>query len=295
MRRRRVGQKVEPLTVKRRNLAAVILIIILTLLGCNRGASPPAQTAEGPGPAQPDARSVQSSTVSPASGESTAKEASAQSAGAETPAATSPPTSEAGFPALGPPASLAPAAQSRSSANPIVQVDTNLGSFQIELDRQKAPITVENFLGYVERGQYDQTVVHQVFPNAVIIAGAFRTNGEPIKAGPPIFNEATNGLKNVRGTVAMYRDPGDPHSATSVFFINVKDNPNFDSRPQVGRLQARSLATIPAEEYGYCVFGRVIQGMDVVDKIAAVPVHDTDKLECTPIQPVIIRSIRWIK
>ncbi|MCS7236723.1 MAG: peptidylprolyl isomerase [Thermoguttaceae bacterium] len=182
-----------------------------------------------------------------------------------------------------------------SGGNPVVQVDTNFGSFQIELDRQKAPITVENFLGYVERGQYDQTIIHQVFPKAVILAGAFRVNGDPIRAGPPIFNEATNGLKNLRGTVAMYREPGDPHSATSIFFINVRDNPNFDCLAGAGHGQTGQLATIPAEEYGYCVFGRVIQGMEVVDKIASVPVEDTEQRECSPVQQIVIRSIRWVK
>jgi peptidyl-prolyl cis-trans isomerase A (cyclophilin A) len=175
-------------------------------------------------------------------------------------------------------------------------VDTSLGSFQIELDRQKAPITVENFLGYVERGQYDQTIVHQVFPKAVVVMGGYTVQGRPVPPGPPIFNEAHNGLKNTRGTVAMYREINDPHSATSIFFINVKDNPNYDHKPAHASGPALgALGSIPAEDYGYCVFGRVIQGMEVVDKIADLPVHDTEQFERTPVQPVIVQSIRWIK
>ncbi len=199
------------------------------------------------------------------------------------------------MPALGFPTLVESGRPSSTVPNPIVQVDTNYGSFRIELDRQKAPITVENFLGYVERGAYDQTIVHQVFPRAVIVAGAIRTNGEPVKPGPPIFNEAHNGLKNTRGTVAMYRDPNDPHSATSVFFINVKDNPAFDPQLERSGASPGNLAQVQAEDYGYCVFGKVVQGMEVVDKIANVPIQDTDQLQCTPVEPIVVRSIRWIK
>ena len=200
------------------------------------------------------------------------------------------------FPSLSFPQLGTSAAGPQVSSNPVVQVDTNFGSFLIELDRQKAPITTENFLNYVERGQYDQTIIHQVFPKVVIVGGGYTVRGEPIKAGPPILNEAHNGLKNLRGTVAMYRDPADPHSATSIFFINVRDNPAYDHRPGVSA-EARpgGSGSVPPEDYGYCVFGRVIQGMEVVDKIASVPVHDTEQFERTPIQPVIVHSIRWIK
>lgn len=268
------------------------------LVGCG-GAKPPETAAES----TTAASKAEGEITDGASAQGEAAEPKAPSqpmlvAGADAgslSATLPPPTGPTSLPALTVPAPGGAARSSSTSSNPVVQVDTNFGSFQIELDRQKAPITVENFLGYVERGAYDQTIVHQIFPRAVIVAGGFKVGGEPIKQGPPIFNEAHNGLKNTRGTVAMYRQPDDPHSATSMFFINVKDNPAFDSQFERSNPPPGNLAAVRPEDYGYCVFGRVIQGMDVVDKIANVPVQDTGEFECTPVEPVIIRSIRWIR
>ena len=273
----------------------VVSVCLLVLLGgCRSSQNPadqPASSSETPPSAAgtPSEPSTQSSTGEEASpSESTGSTIGPQPGGESSEGQTFPSIS---FPQLG-----TLAAGPQVSSNPVVQVDTNFGSFQIELDRQKAPITTENFLNYVERGQYDQTIIHQVFPKAVIVGGGYTVRGEPIKAGPPILNEAHNGLKNLRGTIAMYRDPADPHSATSIFFINVKDNPAYDHRGSVSAGGGSTgLGSVPPEDYGYCVFGRVIQGMEVVDKIANVPVHDTEQFERTPVQPVIVHSIRWIK
>jgi len=178
---------------------------------------------------------------------------------------------------------------------PVVVIETNFGGITVELDRQRAPITVENFLSYVERGQYDQTIVHQVFPKAVILAGGYTRSLRPIEPGASILNEAHNGLKNLRGTIAMYREPGDPHSGTCQFFINVKDNPIYDHKPPTFGSNLGVLAAVPPEDYGYCVFGKVIQGMEVVDRIASVELQDTELFERTPKTPVIIHSIKRIR
>ncbi len=283
----------------------VSVCLLVLLMGCGSSQNPadqPASSSEAPPSAAgtPSEHSTQSPTGEEASpSESTGSTMAPQVVGVASSAGQTFPSLS--FPHLGTSAagsqvSSNPVPEVDISSNPIVQVDTNFGSFRIELDRQKAPITTENFLNYVERGQYDQTIIHQVFPKAVIVGGGYTVRGEPIKAGPPILNEAHNGLKNLRGTVAMYRDPADPHSATSIFFINVKDNPAYDHRGSVSAGGwPTGLGSTPPEDYGYCVFGRVIQGMEVVDKIASIPVHDTERFERTPIQPVIVHSIRWIK
>jgi len=268
---------------------------VLILAGCGSSsdpATPSAESAESPAPSQESPSASASETSSGDSSPGSGSSGPRAPLGSENP----PPAQDQSFPSISFPQLGSSAAGPQISANPVVQVDTNFGSFQMELDRQRAPITTENFLNYVERGQYDQTLIHQVFPKAVIVGGGYTLRGEPIKVGPPIFNEAHNGLKNIRGTVAMYRDPADPHSATSVFFINVKDNPAYDHRSGASAGgQPAKLGSIPPEDYGYCVFGRVIQGMEVVDKIASVPVHDTEQFERTPIQPVIVHTIRWVK
>ena len=138
-----------------------------------------------------------------------------------------------------------------------VTLKTSKGTIVIQLDKEKAPITVENFLGYVKKKHYDGTVFHRVMPDFMIQGGGFAVEGKDLvekETGKGILNEGKNGLKNLRGTIAMARTP-DPDSATAQFFINVKDNPMLDY-PSGG---------------GYAVFGKVIEGMDVVDKIKAVP------------------------
>ena len=140
--------------------------------------------------------------------------------------------------------------------NPKVEMETSKGKFVIELFPEKAPETVKNFLNYVEAKYYDGTIFHRVIPNFMIQGGGFTSDMKRKSAGAPIKNEADNGLKNDRGTIAMART-GDPHSATAQFFISSVNNDflNHKSKTQQG--------------WGYVVFGKVITGMDVVDAISA--------------------------
>ena len=145
-------------------------------------------------------------------------------------------------------------------AEPTVAIETSMGTVTVELDRAHAPRTVENFLRYAAEGHYDGTLVYRVAPGFVIQAGSFdsATTARPVH--DPIPLEAGNGLTNQRGTIAMARQ-SDPNSATAEFFINLADNTNLDR--QLGDAENMT---------GYAVFGRVVSGMDVVDRIAAVPV-----------------------
>ena len=166
-----------------------------------------------------------------------------------------------------------------AAAMPRVELQTSMGTIVLELNRDKAPRTVKNFLGYVKSGFYDDMIFHRVVADFVIQAGAFDKDMVEYETKGPIRSEATNGLKNVRGSVAMARD-SDPNSADSQFFINLKDNPNLD-------FKARTM-----QDYGYCVFGRVIEGMDVVDAIGQVKTHEFKGYEDVPVKPVIIKHAR---
>ena len=150
-------------------------------------------------------------------------------------------------------------AQVKENLFPEVVISTSYGDITLRLNADKAPRTVDNFLAnYVDRGSYDNTIVHYVEPGSMVLMGGFDDKLEPIGTRTPIFNEADNGLKNTKGTIAMTRMPDYVHSATSQFFINVKDNSALDY--------------VESEEddiNGYCVFGEVVEGMDVVEKIAA--------------------------
>ncbi len=139
-------------------------------------------------------------------------------------------------------------------ADPIVDVVTNHGSFAIQLDPAKAPKSVENFLAYVDAGHYTGTIFHRVIATFMIQGGGYDASYERKPTRPPVDNEADNGLKNTRGTVAMARTP-DPHSATAQFFVNVQNNTSLDHTSK------------DSQGWGYAVFGTVIEGMDVVDKI----------------------------
>lgn len=143
-------------------------------------------------------------------------------------------------------------------ANPIVVVDTSEGKFKIELDQEKAPKTVENFLAYVDDGHYAGTIFHRVIDGFMIQGGGYDAEYAKKPTKPPVANEADNGLKNTRGTVAMART-SEPDSATAQWFVNVSDNAflNHKNKSTTG--------------WGYCVFGRVLEGMDVVDKIKDKP------------------------
>jgi len=166
--------------------------------------------------------------------------------------------------------------------DPEVVIKTSLGEIRLQLDAEKAPVTVDNFLAnYVNRGFYDDTAVHYVAKDSMVLAGGYTADLEPKETRAYIRSEADNGLKNLRGTIAMVRDPEHIDSATSQFFVNLVDNPSLDHKD-----------TESAENYGYCVFGKVIEGMDVVDRIAGVEVADKGDFPNTPVQPVVIESIQ---
>lgn len=160
---------------------------------------------------------------------------------------------------------------------PKVRLVTSMGDIVLELDADKAPKTVENFLGYVKSGFYDGTLFHRVIDGFMIQGGGFTRDFDKKSTAPPIRNEADNGLKNNRGSIAMART-GDPHSATSQFFINVEDNANLDHRGKSQR------------GWGYAVFGRVVEGMEVVDRIRKVSTTTYGYYRDVPVEPVSIRS-----
>jgi peptidyl-prolyl cis-trans isomerase B (cyclophilin B) len=163
---------------------------------------------------------------------------------------------------------------------PVVDVVTNHGAFAIELDPVKAPKSVANFLRYVDAKHYDGTVFHRVIPTFMIQGGGFdqKLDKKPVNAA--IQNEADNGLKNTRGTVAMART-NEPHSATAQFFVNVADNGFLDHQAKSG------------PGWGYAVFGKVTEGMDVVDKIKGVPTGEQGPFtKDAPLKPVVIQTVR---
>ncbi|MFP6674631.1 MAG: peptidylprolyl isomerase [Pirellulaceae bacterium] len=165
---------------------------------------------------------------------------------------------------------------------PVVTVETNLGTFEITLDAENAPLTVDNFLyNYVERGSYDNTIMHYSNPDYVI-GGGFLADLTEIVPRAAVRNESDNGLANTKGTVAMSRSADYPHSATSHFFVNLGENSFFDYKQDAE----------DDEKWGYAVFGKVTSGMEVLERIAERPTHDTETLVSTPIEPIIIKSIR---
>jgi peptidyl-prolyl cis-trans isomerase B (cyclophilin B) len=170
----------------------------------------------------------------------------------------------------------------QDAKNPRVVMETNYGKITIELYADKAPISVKNFLQYVDEKHYDGTIFHRVIPDFMIQGGGFEPGLKEKKTHDPIKNEAGNGIKNERGTIAMART-GEPDSATAQFFINTVDNKKLD------RASAK-------DNVGYAVFGRVIDGMDVVDEIRRVKteVAQADVHEDVPVKDVIIRSVRRV-
>ena len=163
--------------------------------------------------------------------------------------------------------------------NPVVVMETSMGTVKIELFAKEAPITVKNFLDYVDAKQYDGTIFHRVIPTFMIQGGGFTEDMQQKPTKSPIKNEAGNGLKNTTGTLAMART-GVVDSATAQFFINTVDNAFLDHRDET-----------PAG-FGYAVFGKVVNGMDVVKKIAAVPTTTKAPHQNVPVTPVIIESVR---
>lgn len=164
--------------------------------------------------------------------------------------------------------------------NPVVLMETSLGNVKVELFETEAPISVKNFLDYVNKGFYSGTIFHRVIKGFMIQGGGFTTDFKQKETNAPIKNEAGNGLKNDRGTVAMART-GAPDSATSQFFINVVDNKMLN-RPS-------------PDGFGYAVFGKVVEGMDVVDKIKSVKTGFQRGFQDVPEQQVVIKSIKVLK
>jgi cyclophilin family peptidyl-prolyl cis-trans isomerase len=173
-------------------------------------------------------------------------------------------------------------AQAAPAANPKVLLKTSKGDITIELYPAKAPITVKNILGYVEDKFYDGLIFHRVMPGFMIQCGGMTADMHQKTGKAPIKNEAANGLKNDRGTVAMART-NVVDSATSQFFINLKDNTFLNHKDQTPK------------DFGYCVFGKVVAGMEVVDAIAQVPTGDKPGHQNVPLEPVTILSATVVK
>ena len=158
-----------------------------------------------------------------------------------------------------------------------IVMETSKGTIEIELDGEKAPISTKNFVNYVKKGHYDGTIFHRVIPGFMVQGGGFTTDMEQKKTDAPITNEAKNGLKNLRGTLAMART-SDPNSATAQFFINVADNAFLDYPGQDG--------------YGYAVFGKVTKGMEVADAIVSSPTKNVGPFRDVPAEPIVIKSAK---
>ena len=171
---------------------------------------------------------------------------------------------------------------SAPKAQPTVKIETNMGNIVVELDENKAPQTVRNFLKYVESGHYDGTIFHRVIRGFMIQGGGLTSDMQDKPTKAPIKNEANNGLHNRKYTIAMART-SDPHSATAQFFINTANNTPLDFRSQ------------NEGEWGYAVFGRVISGKDIVDKIERVATTSRGIHKDVPISPIVIRKITLLK
>ncbi len=165
------------------------------------------------------------------------------------------------------------------AGNPVVVMETSQGTIKIELDQKNAPISTANFIAYVNDKFYDGTIFHRVIPNFMIQGGGFDSGMKQKPTKAPIKNEAGNGLKNTRGTLAMART-GVVDSATAQFFINVKDNDFLNHRDD------------STQGFGYAVFGKVTEGMDVVDKIKSVKTGNKGGHDDVPVEAVVIKSVR---
>lgn len=157
-----------------------------------------------------------------------------------------------------------------------VLLTTSSGDIELALDNQKAPVSVKNFIEYVNNGFYNGTTFHRVIPGFMIQGGGFSSDMQQKAPNPPIKNEADNGLRNLRGTIAMART-AEKDSATSQFFINVADNAFLDHGQR---------------DFGYAVFGKVVKGMDVVDKISQVQTENVGPYQNVPTKPIVIQSAK---
>lgn len=177
---------------------------------------------------------------------------------------------------------VSPAESGAGEENPVVLMETSLGNITIELDQTKAPVSVKNFLSYVDEKFYDGTIFHRVISNFMIQGGGFTADMQQKRAKAPIKNEAGNGLKNMRGTIAMART-NVVDSATAQFFINVVDNDFLDHQNNT------------PQGFGYAVFGKVTEGMDVVDKIKSVKTGSKMGSSDVPAEAVVIKSVKRVQ
>ena len=164
--------------------------------------------------------------------------------------------------------------------HPRVSIETNMGNMVVELDTARAPLTVAAFLQHAQAHKYDDTSFYRIVPGFVIQAGDFSADYKPLPEEKPVPNESGNGLSNLRGTIGLARE-ADPHTGSYVFYINLADNRKLDPRP---------------DRWGYAVFGQVVDGLDVMDKIAAVPTHHLttphqDEFTDAPVTPVTIEKV----
>jgi peptidyl-prolyl cis-trans isomerase B (cyclophilin B) len=162
-------------------------------------------------------------------------------------------------------------------------MQTSLGAITLELDGDKAPLSVSHFLALVNRRHYDGTILHRVEQGFIALGGGFSQKLEPRPVATTVRNEAEQGLKNARGTIALSRDPAAIDSAGGEFFFNLADNPTLDHRGD------------SPEEYGYCAFGRVTSGLEVLEKIGRLAVKNEGEFENLPVETVLIQSIERLK
>lgn len=187
-------------------------------------------------------------------------------------------------PATTDPIATLPSAKQIDLKHPVVQIDTKQGSIAIRLNAVQSPGTVRNFLNYASEGFYDNTIVHFVEPGKMIMAGGYSADRQPKEPRASIRNEAHNGLKNLRGTIAMARDQSMIDGATSQFFINLADAPQRDHQGDT------------AAAYGYCVFGEVTEGLEVAERVSQSPTtNNGGDLVQTPDPPIVIKSVRVVR
>jgi cyclophilin family peptidyl-prolyl cis-trans isomerase len=181
--------------------------------------------------------------------------------------------------------STAPRRQPQKPLSPEVLIETSMGVIRVRLNAEKSVLTTRHFLSYVAASHYDETLIHQVSKGRGIVAGGYDLRRVEKPAPRHVRNEARdNRLKNRRGTISMVRPASDIDGAGCQFFINAADNPALDYRDDT------------PEGYGYCVFGEIVEGMDVVDRISNVPLHNVANFfDQTPVEPILIKSIRQIR